>query len=299
MAKRYGGKFSPDGAPDNATRQHTPGSNTFEGARPSKVGARVNLLFIAPLPLVFSFGSGPTLLAVNLIALALLLLAAWLTREGLLAEEAYEARSIAKRPAIPRKLFGSALMGAGLALASYLTSGPIGALVIGALGCVLHSLSFGLDPMKDKGAEGVDQFQQDRVARVVDEAERHLNTMTSTIEGLSDRELERRVATFQVTARKMFRTVEEDPRDLTAARKFLGVYLAGAKDATVKFADLYRRQPKAEDRAAYLALLDDLDGNFAAKTEKLMNDNRTDMDIEIKVLRDRLAREGVTTTSED
>jgi len=69
--------------------------------------------------------------------------------------------------------------------------------------------------------------------------------------------------------------------------------LNGAKEATIKFADLYARQSKPEDRAQYMALLDDLDGNFAAKTEKLMDDNRTDMDIEIKVLRDRLAREGV------
>ncbi|MEO0665031.1 MAG: 5-bromo-4-chloroindolyl phosphate hydrolysis family protein, partial [Pseudomonadota bacterium] len=115
------------------------------------------------------------------------------------------------------------------------------------------------------------------------------------IKRAGDRKLEARVEQFAGTARKMFRTVEEDPRDLTAAKKYLGVYLMGARDATLKFADLYARQPKPEDKASYLALLDDLDGNFAAKTEKLMNDNRTDMDIEIKVLRDRLAREGVAT----
>ncbi|MEM6897848.1 MAG: 5-bromo-4-chloroindolyl phosphate hydrolysis family protein, partial [Pseudomonadota bacterium] len=202
-------------------------------------------------------------------------------------------RSIAKRPAIPRKLFGSVLIGLGLGVASYLTSGIVGAAVIGVVGAVLHALSFGVDPLKDKGAEGIDQLQQNRVARVVDEAEAHLKTITATVEKLGDRALERRVEDFAATARKMFRTVEEDPRDLAGARKFLGVYLMGARDATVKFADLYTKQARAEDRAQYLALLDDLDGNFAAKTEKLMTDNRTDMDIEIKVLRDRLAREGV------
>jgi len=230
MGERYGGKFSPGGETDNARpAPQMPGAGVrraaYDGARPSAVGARVNLLFVAPLPLVFSlFGSGPTTLAVNLIALGLLLLAAWLTREGLLAQEAFEARTIAKRPAIPRKIFGSILTGAGLALASYLTSGIVGAAVIGVVGAALHSFSFGLDPLSDKGAEGVDQFQQDRVARVVDEAEKHLAAMGTAIGGLKDRVLERRVAQFQATARKMFRTVEEDPRDLTAARKFLSVY---------------------------------------------------------------------------
>ncbi|MCH2077745.1 MAG: 5-bromo-4-chloroindolyl phosphate hydrolysis family protein [Rhodobacteraceae bacterium] len=292
MAERFGGKFSPEGATKKSTRE---AGSPFAGAKPASAGARVNLLFVAPLPLVFSFGSGPTTLAVSLAALGMLLLAAWLTREGLKAEDAYNARTIAKRPALPRKMVASALIGGGLAMASFLTSGIIGAAVIGLIGVVLHVLAFGLDPLRDKGAEGIDQFQQDRVARVVDEAEKHLGTMARAIEDLKDRGLERRLESFQATARKMFRTVEEDPRDLTAARKFLGVYLMGARDATLKFADLYGRQPEPADREKYLALLDDLEGNFVAKTDKLMNDNRTDMDIEIKVLRDRLAREGVTT----
>ncbi|MEO0676966.1 MAG: 5-bromo-4-chloroindolyl phosphate hydrolysis family protein [Pseudomonadota bacterium] len=293
MAQRYGGKYSKGGETENARPAPT---SPYAGAKPSVVGFRVNLLFIAPLPLVFSlFGSGATTLATNLVALALLLLAAWLTREGLIAEEAYNARTIAKRPAMPRKIFAAVLTGAGLALASFATMGIVGAAIIGVVGAALHVGAFGLDPLRDKGAEGIDQFQQDRVARVVDEAEKHLSSMATAISALKDRGLERRVESFQATARKMFRTVEEDPRDLTAARKFLGVYLMGARDATLKFADLYARQPKPEDKASYLALLDDLDGNFAAKTEKLMNDNRTDMDIEIKVLRDRLAREGVAT----
>ena len=67
----------------------------------------------------------------------------------------------------------------------------------------------------------------------------------------------------------------------------------GARDATIKFVDLYRRNQDAEARASYEALLEDLQKNFAARTEKMMLDDRSDMDIEINVLRDRLQREGV------
>jgi len=38
-------------------------------------------------------------------------------------------------------------------------------------------------------------------------------------------------------------------------------------------------------------LLDDLEQNFAARTQKLISDDRTDLTIEIDVLRDRLSRE--------
>ena len=85
--------------------------------------------------------------------------------------------------------------------------------------------------------------------------------------------------------------MEEDPRDLTSARKYLSVYLQGARDATVTFADLYNRTGDDSAKADYLTLLDDLEQNFAARTQKLLIDNRTDLTIEIDVLRDRLARE--------
>ncbi|MEL6701325.1 MAG: 5-bromo-4-chloroindolyl phosphate hydrolysis family protein [Pseudomonadota bacterium] len=292
MAQRFGGKYSPDGSPDRDAKGAAARS-AFQDARPAKSGARVNLLFLAPLPLAFSlFGGGATQLAVSMGALVLLLLAAWLTRAGLQAEEAYDARKIAKAPAIPRKIFGSVATGLGLALGSYLTMG-LGAVVVGVIGAGLHSFAFGLDPLRSKGAEGVDQFQQDRVARVVDEAERHLTHLTPAVAPLNDRQVTARVEAFQTTAREMFRTVESDPRDLTGARKFMGVYLMGARDATIKFADLYARGRDASVRADYLALLDDLDRNFASKTQTLLLDDRSDMDIEIKVLRDRLDREGV------
>jgi 5-bromo-4-chloroindolyl phosphate hydrolysis protein len=90
----------------------------------------------------------------------------------------------------------------------------------------------------------------------------------------------------------MFRTVQDDPRDLTRARRFLGVYLLGARDAAVKFSDLYARNRDPQARADFLALLDDLERNYADKTETLLIDDRSDLDVEIEVLRERLAREG-------
>ena len=91
----------------------------------------------------------------------------------------------------------------------------------------------------------------------------------------------------------LIRTVEEDPRDLTAARKYMSVYLMGARDATIKFADIYGRSRDAQARADYMALLDDLEQNFAARTQKMLLDDRSDLNIEIEVLRDRLKREGI------
>ena len=302
MAKRYGGEHSPkghapryEGKDDDGPAKAIPTARPYQGAKRTKAGGRVNVLFFIPLFLAFiSFTREPAAMVTGLIAVGLMFLAAWLTREGLLAEEAYNARKVAKRPAMPRKIFGSVLIGAGIGLAATVSVGGIAlSALLGLIGAGLHSLAFGIDPLKDKGAEGIDSFQTERVARAVDEAEKHLAAMKDAILRAEDRSLEARVDGFAQTAREMFRTIEDDPRDLTAARKYLSVYLMGAKDATVKFADIYARNRSAEARADYESLLDDLQTSFAERNRTMLLDDKSDLDIEIGVLRDRLAREGV------
>ncbi|NDR58266.1 5-bromo-4-chloroindolyl phosphate hydrolysis family protein [Aliiruegeria sabulilitoris] len=296
MAQRFGGKYSPDGSTGTQTGAAPTGRPVTTPAARKRGAARVNLLYLAPIPLLFrAFGQDAVGMAVDLAAAAVLVFGVFTLSEGLKAEAAYEERKVARRPAIPRKIIAAALAGLGVFLAAYApqAGSMLQPLVYGVIALVLHLAAFGLDPLADKNVEGVDQFQQDRVARVVDEAEDQLDRMGAAILRAGDRQLERRVETFQATARHMCRTVEEDPRDLTAARKFLVVYLQGAAEATVKFADLYARRRDPEARASYTALLDDLERNFTAKTETLMESDRSALDVEIEVLRDRLQREGV------
>ncbi len=300
MTKRYGGKFSPEGAPDNApdvAALH----NKFRGKKVYQSNIRAKLLFLVPLPLLFSgigalkAGDG-TGIIYNWGALAALFLAAWLLRDGLQAEEEYNARKVARPPAIPRKIFASVLTGAGVAVAAFGGAhvALFSSLVFGVAAAIAHSLSFGIDPLRSKGLEGFDTFETDRVAKAVDRAEKLLAETITASKRFNDRALEGRVESIASAARDMFRTVEEDPRDLVRARKFMGVYLKGARDATIKFADIYARNREPAARADYEALLTDLETSFAAHRETLLLDDRSDLDIEIEVLRDRLKQEGVS-----
>lgn len=261
-------------------------------------GGRANVLFIPAIVLVATSLSGGALsLTAALIGAGALTLAAWLLRGGLQAEAEYNARKVARRPALPRKMIASALTGVGAAFAVLAHLDAVGdflaPMLFGLCTAALHVAAFGLDPLKSKGMEGIDTFQQDRVARVVDEAEKHLAAMSDAMNRAGDRTADARLKQFQSTARQLIRTVEEDPRDLTAARKYLSVYLRGARDATAKFADIYSRTQDAQARDDYLALLDDLDQNFAARNTKSLLADRGDLTVEIDVLRERLSREGV------
>jgi 5-bromo-4-chloroindolyl phosphate hydrolysis protein len=300
MSKRYGGDFSPKGPRDPGTPRETVTAErlevpSFRGRKPMRHGAKLNILFLLPLLALFTAFLQPVAaMAVDLSGAAVLMLSAWLTRDGVRAEDAFDERKVARRPAIPRKIFGSVLMGAGVALLIYGGNwNAAAAIVVGAIAGGLHLGAFGLDPLKDKGLDGVDRHQTDRIARKIEEAEKVLDQMTAAIKRARDRQLETRVADFEDTVRQMFRQVEADPRDLSQARRYLGVYLQGARDATVQFVDLYSRGRDPQVRADYVAFLNDMETNFAKRTTAMLTDDRTNFDVEIEVLRDRLNRENL------
>jgi hypothetical protein len=283
MAERFGGKFSPrsnrpDAAPPALAVQKPRGQ------------WRTTALFLSAFLFLFpAFGDGPREMLLGLGAGGMVVFSAWLTREGLKAEAAYDARRVARRPAFPRKAAGAVLTGAALGVGGVIADqGLVFPALYAGLGAFLHLGVFGLDPMSDKGMEGVDAFQTGRVAHAVEEGEKHLAAMKDAILRAGDRGLERRVDQFAAAARGLFRMIEGDPGDLTAARKYMSIYLMGARDATMKFADHYAQTRDAQARADYEALLADLETTFAEKTKTFLTNSRSDLDVEIAVLRDRL-----------
>lgn len=292
MAKRFGGRHSPQPRVSGVVRPET--ARPLPGQLHHPLESRTKWITICGTPfLLGAFFQPPALMATSLLGFGLLAAAMWLTREGLQAEAAYDARRVARRPALPRKLFGGLLTGLGLAIGAYQPGAFADAAVIGVVGALLHWLSFGTDPMADKGTEGVDSFQQDRAHRIIAEGEALLDAMSSAIRRTGDRRLEARIGQFAAAAHQLFAQVEQNPGDLGGVRRYLGVYLQGARDATVKFADLYAQTGDPRARQDYENLLNDLETEFAARTRKLIEGGRSDLDIEISVLRDRLAREGV------
>lgn len=291
MATEFSGKYSPVNKPREMPEA------VARTAKPRAMG-RARLMFFAPLPLLLTgfgqIGAGSVGGIVrDFGAFAILILAAWLLREGLKAEAEYNMRSRARKPALPRKIIASDLCGVGVAVAAFNGSELVLPVVLGALAMVLHLVAFGLDPLKNKGMDGLENLASRRAALAIEEAEAHVADIIKAGSRLKDPVLSKRLNAFTASARAMFRTIEDDPRDLTTARKYLSVYLVGARDATIKFADLYAKTHDPSARADYEALLADLETNFNAERKEMLLDDRSDLDVEIDVLRDRLRLEGV------
>lgn len=291
MSQQFSGRHSPNPAPDNA----------FRGQKARKVSSAARLMYLLPFPLLLSgigeiFQGDVIGMVLELGAFCVLMLSAWLLNEGLRAEEMFNAKTIAKPPMIPRKLFASIAVGLGVTAASFaggLETGLIGSVVMGAMASAAQVVAFGLDPLRRKGIVGENAFEAERVAKAVDKAEAYVADILDASKRIGDKPLEARVERLTAKARDLFRSVENDPRDLPKARKFMTVYLMGARDATAKFADLYARTRDVEARTKYEALLGDLETSFTQHREQLLLSNQSDLDVEIDVLRDRLQREGV------
>ena len=298
-AQRYGGRYSPDGRP-GTTADAPPPPAPFRDGRARKVSLRARLLFLLPMPLLFAGlgatfrGSAPEMVG-ELGGFTGLMLSAWLLNEGLRAEEAYAARAVARPPAIPRKLFAAVLTGVSIFGAGLLglDQGLAGAIAFGLVAAGAQLLAFGLDPMRRKGLEGVDEFATERIARAIDEAEALVKQTEDAAARIGDRRLEGRIDRLADQARQVFRVVEQDPRDLARARTFLSVYLLGLRDATAKFADIWGRNRDPVARKEYEALLGDLEQSFTTHRAKLLIDDRSALDIEIEVLRERLQQDGL------
>lgn len=296
VGKRYGGPQSPTPGPARprwSSRQLRPRSGA------------VVLLPIAAAPLlVAGFGEiiagNPIAALIEFGAFALIAAGARIVAQGIAAALAFDARTTAKPPAAPRKIIGSVAVGLGVALASafawplgLVSGGLMGALAAGAL-----LFAVGLDPMRAKGiADG--GIQAKRASEAIEQAQALLDAIHLEAEKTRDRPLQGQVERFSASVFEVMQTVEGDPRDLPAARRYLGLYLKGARDATRSYAELTRNRSDDAARSQYLSLISDLEAQFRAKRETLLEDNRSALDIEIDVLRHRLAQDGVTPDKED
>lgn len=298
MAQKFGGRFSPGGGRPGTPPPVAP-PDRFRDRAAARVSVRARLMYLWPLPLLWSgigaiSGGNAGAMLADLGGFAGLMLSAWLLNEGLRAEAAYDARAVARPPAIPRKLFAAGLTGVSVAGIGWATLGDgMAALAFGSMAALAQGLAFGLDPMRRKGMDGVDSLAVERVARAIDEAEGLVRDIIAAAARLGDKRLEGRIERLCDQARDVFRVIEADPRDLTRARTFLSVYLRGLRDATVKYATLQSRSRDVSAREGFEALIGDLETSFAAHRATLLEDNRSDLDVEIEVLRERLQQDGL------
>ena len=154
-------KFSPDGD-TSERRSEIHDTRLCQGAGRSCGRTRSNVLFIPAIPMVFlalNDGADRAHRGAGLGRKALTG-AACLLRGGLHGRGCVSSRAKSRAdPALPRKIFSSALTGLGIAHAppTALNRGMVAPFLYGSAAAMgLHVAAFGIDPLRSKGMEGVD-----------------------------------------------------------------------------------------------------------------------------------------------
>lgn len=245
------------------------------------------LLFLLPLPLLakvlIALGSGEfgTFL-ISTIALALLLLGAWLTRKGL--------RQAKRRPmssAIPLKSIGAGVVAGGTLLTALVAGHNLPIAVCFGLGALLgFYLTYGFDRrLKLSGDKDV--------ASALEEAYRKLEKLEEAGDNIGSRDFRERLGRITAWGERILDRIGEDPEDFRRARKFLNVYLDGAQKVTDKFARTQGDAKSAELEENFRTLLADMETVCQEQYQHLLDNDMVDLDVQMEVLTTRLKREGV------
>ncbi|MGI9304877.1 MAG: 5-bromo-4-chloroindolyl phosphate hydrolysis family protein [Gammaproteobacteria bacterium] len=261
-------------------------------------GAKALLLFVLPLPLfgvfIVALTKGlflPVVTAAG--ALFLYLAGAALARRALMREAQYERRKYAPA-ALPLKLIAAVLIAGATFVTAWLGArhNVLIALCFGAGVLLGFYLVYGFDHRVARMPTGFG-MSPDEVAAAIDEAENDIERIEQAGYDIRNTELRSRLQRICRKAREILTVIEEDPRDLRRARKFLKVYLDGAKQVSEGYARAHKRDQHKELEQNFRNVLVTIEEVFAEQHQKLLENDILDLDVQMEVLSAQLKREGV------
>lgn len=258
------------------------------------------LLFILPLPLLPAFIIALAKGDLNksfilFICMVLYLMAAVLARRALTTESIQSSYSKRKLPP-PRKTLAAIAIAIATLLCAWLVVGHelLFSMMMGSLALLAFYLSYGLEPLRISSADNKVATQDEAsIFNVLNEAEEKIASIETASKKVKNAELENRLNRISQLARNIVNTIEQDPRDLHRARKFLYVYLDGAQRVTQGYAKTHQRANSAELEDNFRNVLITIEEVFKQQQNRLLRDDILDLDVQIEVLNKQLKEEGI------
>ncbi len=266
-----------------------------------RYGLKGVLLYFLPLPVliaaIVSLVQGNFWKTIILgTSFAGFMLAAIIARHGLRIESTFERKKFAKAPGTPYKTVAAIILGGTTALTAYFATehGLFSSLLTGAAALLGFMFSYGLDPHKDKTGNISLGVTAEEVIEALEVAEIKITSLEKAKRGIKNIDFKQRLDRIIAKARDILTVIEEDPRDLQRARKFLKVYLSGAERVTQKYAQTHKREATTDTLDANFGrVLDSIEATFKIQHTKLKENDQFDLDVQIEVLETQLKQEGI------
>ncbi|MGZ4955438.1 MAG: 5-bromo-4-chloroindolyl phosphate hydrolysis family protein [Methylobacter sp.] len=265
--------------------------------RYSPRGLMLYFLPMALIPATFiSLAKGHMLdISVNAAGFAFYMLAAWCLRKGLQAEHVYANSRIARLPQTPLKTVAAIIVALTTGMIAWLGAGhSLPAALMFAGGAFLGMyLSYGLDPRDENKITAAYGYSGDEISKALEDSSRIIRSIEQANDRIRNTELNRRIERICEVANNILAKIAADPRDFRRARKFLNVYLDGARQVTEGYAKTHQQTHSGELEQNFRNVLETIESVFNEQHQKLLEEDVFDLDVKIEVLTSQLKREGI------
>jgi len=261
-----------------------------------KTGIKGTLLFLMPMPVliaaVIHLVKGDILASLTAGALfAGFMVAATVARHGFKLESKFKQKKLAKAPGTPFKSVGALILSITTGLTAFLLSdySLLGSILMGGVTMMAFYLAYGMDPRQDKTGNISLGVSADEVFEALEAAEIKIETIEAARVSIRNIELDQHLKRIISKARGILTLIEEDPKDLTRARKFLKVYLDGTARVTESYAKTHGRDATTEVLDSnFQEVLNSIENTFDEQHKKLLENDQFDLDVKIEVLKTQL-----------
>ena len=261
-----------------------------------KTGIKGTLLFLMPLPVLI--GAVIHLLKGNVFSsltagalFAGFMIAAVVARHGFKLESRFKQKKLAKAPGTPFKSVAAIILAGTTGLTAFLLSdyGLLASILIGFVALLGFYMAYGVDPRRDKTGNISLGVSADEVFEALEAAEIKIATIETARKNIRNIQFDQHLKRIIEKARAILAMIEEDPKDLNRARKFLKVYLDGTARVTESYAKTHGKDATTEVLdTSFQEVLDSIESTFDEQREKLLQNDQLDLDVKIEVLKTQL-----------
>ena len=225
----------------------------------------------------------------NLIAFVLFFAVAKLNTLGLNKEYEYHTTTLTKAPKTPLKTLTAGLLGISTLYTAWIAGDEpfITGLVLAVVAIVGYFLYYGFDPKDDK-LENIGDISAEFVIETLATARGKLAEVEEGIKKIKEHELHNKLRIATDKGYEILNNIEEDPKDLRVARKFIIVYIDGIKKVTASYTAIDEKDINEATKEKLSNLLSDVEKRFDKEILRLKENNQFDLDVQIDVLQQQI-----------
>ena len=252
------------------------------------------LLYLFLIPLFLSiiialFQTNIKAFMLNSISFLLFLAVATVAKKGFLQEGKYHKEIFTKAPKVPYKTIAGYLLGFSTFFTAYFAGEEtlIKSFFLATISIIGYFLFYGFDPKENK-FNNLGNISSDFVLETINEAKIKLATIKNSITQIKDTILHEKLNIAISKSEHILQTIQEDPKDIRVARKFLIVYIDGIANVTEAYTALDEKDIDRQTKERLHTLMDDVEQRFDKELKRLKNNNMFDLDVHIDVLKEQI-----------